>query len=87
MVATAGGDGTAAAASPPRKARRGAQPQPQQGRKTDRQKFLSGGMDLGQIEAIWRQGEDTLFRVRWYCRPEETELGRQVRHTLPFYTV
>lgn len=78
MVATAGRDGTTAAARAP--LCRGAQPL--QRRKTDRQKFLSGGIDLGRIEALWRQGEDTMFRVRWYCRPEDTELGRQVRRTL-----
>ncbi|CAL8469764.1 g9306 [Coccomyxa elongata] len=78
VVATTGRDGTADATGPPC---RGAQPQPLQGRKTDRQKFLSGGIDLGRIEALWRQGEDTMFRVRWYCRPEDTELGRQEHHT------
>ena len=82
VVATAGGDGTAAAASLPRGGRRGAQ----RG-KTDRQKFLSGGIDLGRIDALWRQGVDTMVRVRWYCRPEDTELGRQVSHITSFHLV
>lgn len=82
-MATTGKNGTIATASPPRDGRRGAQPQPLRREKTDRQKFLSGGIDLGRIEALWRQGEDTMFRVRWYCRPEDTELGRQVRQSLP----
>lgn len=51
----------------------------QQRRKlTHRQKFLAGQLDLARIEALWREGKNTFFRGRWYYRPEDTIVGRQV---------
>ena len=66
----------AEAGDPKRGARQGPQQQRQQ---TDRQKFLAGKLELGRIEALWKQGKEVFMRCRWYCRPEDTVEGRQVK--------
>ena len=69
---------TAETGFPPRCGRRGVQQQ-----QTNRQKFLAGKLELGRIEALWRQGKESFMRVRWYCRPEDTVDGRQVSPLSP----
>lgn len=36
------------------------------------------GLEIARLEAIWRQGDEIMLRVRWYMIPEETHVGRQV---------
>lgn len=58
------------------------------GSSTARAKVLAQqGLGLARIEALWRLGprvEDSEATLRWYCVPEETHLGRQVRGHLPW---
>ena len=41
--------------------------------------FQAAHLGMVKIEKLWEIGGQARFSGRWYCRPEDTETGRQVR--------
>ena len=47
---------------------------------TARERLLQRqGLGLARLEALWQRGDDAECSLRWFCIPEETHTGRQVR--------